>query len=64
MSDESWFDNQNELNNHFDGSDVGIDCIYGLTEFCDNPILRYVNNCFQCETYLNACKKLKGETEK
>lgn len=55
MSEESWYDDY--IDSYFDGSDLGIDCDFGLTEFCDNPDFRMSGNCFQCETYLEACKQ-------
>jgi len=62
-SEEDWFDNPDYLNDYFDGSDEGIDCDYGLTEFCDNPDLRSVNCCFECDTYLEACAEEAGERD-
>ncbi len=48
----------------FTGSDMGIDCDFGLTEFCDNPDFRLSGNCFQCETYLEACKEQSQKVNK
>jgi len=60
MSDESWLDDPDYMDAYWEGDDQGIACDYGLTEFCDNPDLRSLNCCFECETYLEACEIQEG----
>ena len=61
MSEESWYGDPDYMDAYFDGSDEGVDCDYGLTEFCDDPTIKSMGNCFQCETYLEACAIEAGE---
>lgn len=40
------------------------DCDYGLTEFCIDPFLRSIGNCFECDLYLESCEAEDKEVEK
>lgn len=61
MSDESWYDDPDYMDAYFDGSDEGLDCPYGLTEFCSDPHLRGAGQCFCCEDYLDAVAYEQGD---
>jgi hypothetical protein len=53
MSEEDWFDNPDEWDDHLEEE---IDCDYGLSEYCEDPFLRSSGCCFECDLYLKACE--------
>ncbi len=60
MSDEGEYDTGEDC---LEDSDQA-DCDYGLTEFCIDPFLRSIGNCFECALYLNSCEAEDKEREK
>jgi len=56
MSDESWFEDPDYFDAYMDSMEEGIDCDYGLSEFCEDPSLRSTGCCFECPLYLEAAE--------
>jgi hypothetical protein len=56
MSDESEFDCGEDI---LETDDSG-DCDYGF-EFCEDPFLRSIGNCFECRLYQEVCEAEEEE---
>lgn len=59
MSDESEFDSGEDCLDDGDSSD----CDYGLSEWCVDPFLRNIGNCFECDLYLDGLEPIDEEKE-
>jgi len=60
MSEEGEYDTGEDVLE----DDEESDCDYGLSEFCVEPFLRSIGNCFECSLYLDACENDDKEREK
>jgi len=54
MSKESWYGDPDYMDSILEEQDM---CDYGLSEFCEDPFLKNVNCCFECELYLQDCEE-------
>lgn len=56
MSDQGWWNG--DAPDDYQEDDLGLDCDFGLTEYCVDPFARDTGCTINCGLYLQACEEM------